>query len=216
MADIFHEPPPAASTVALWFHYRRLVSMWFLSFLLNQDSLTEDDALLGLDSGPKMRPLPETVPKGVSGELYRKFRLYVVVDGGCAPLPVVDEEGNTGDKEGQVYVHSGWHRHQFAIMYAWYFHSISHCHEGQAAVVWLRGPNHDCPTVRGVALTKSGEWIKTKTAHLDGTHVPVEHCNDPLLDLDGDRFLEYQVNPLLGHGLATTAVRGKYQPTAAW
>ncbi|KAK7613770.1 hypothetical protein BKA81DRAFT_402788 [Phyllosticta paracitricarpa] len=196
MADIFHTPP--ASTVALWFHYRRLVSMWFLSFLLNQDSLV---------------PAP--------GELYREFRPHLIVDGGCAPRPVVDEEGSGfapldeeswhyfSDKKGQVYLHSGWHRHQFAIMYAWYFHSISHCHEGQAAVVWLRGPNHDRPTVRGVALTKSGEWIKTKTPHLDGTHVLVEHCNDPLLGLDGDRFLEYQSNPLLGHGLATTAVRGK-------
>ncbi|KAK7544074.1 necrosis inducing protein-domain-containing protein [Phyllosticta citribraziliensis] len=257
MADIFHAMPPAASTVAIWFHYRRLASTWFPNFLLNQDSLVPTlcgvlwmaigghfvgKSLFGrrprmamrcsVDSGPKVRPLPEMVPKGVPGELYRIFRPYLVVEGGCAPLPVVDEEGSTGcgfappdeessdyfsDKEGQVYVRSGWHRHQFAIMYAWYFHSISHCHEWQAAVVWVRGPNHDRPTIRGVALTKSGEWVKTSTPHLDGTHVLVEHCNnDPLRDGDGDRFLEYQSNPLLGHGLTTTPVSGTSHPIAAW
>ncbi|KAK8165592.1 hypothetical protein BKA80DRAFT_309652 [Phyllosticta citrichinensis] len=146
-----------------------------------------------VDSGPKVRPLLEMAPKGVPGELYRMFRPYLVVDGGCAPLPVVDEEGNEessdyfSDKEGQD------------------------C----AAVVWVRGPNHDRPTVRGVALTKSGEWVMTSTPHLDGNHVLVEHCNnDSLHGCDGVRFLEYQSNPLLGHGLTTTPAGGKSQPIA--
>ncbi|KAK8200466.1 necrosis inducing protein [Phyllosticta capitalensis] len=172
-----------------------------------------------VDAGPKVPSFPETVPKGVPGELYQRFKPYLHVGGGCAPLPVVDDEGNTGcglappdeessdyfsDREGQVYVRSGWYRHQFAIMYAWYFHSISHCHEWQACVVWVRGPNNDRPSIRGVALTKSGEWTKTDKPFLDGWHPLIEHCSDPYS------------NPLLGHGLAPTTTRGKEQPLVAW
>lgn len=121
MTDLFHTMPPAASTVALYFHFRRIASMWFPGFLLNQDSFVP--ALCGVlwmaigghfvakslfgrrpkmrmrcsvDAGPKVPSFPETVPKGVPGELYQRFKPYLHVGGGCAPLPVVDDEGNTG------------------------------------------------------------------------------------------------------------------------
>lgn len=38
---------------------------------------------------------PETVPSGVRGELYLKYKPYLQIDGGCVPFPAVDNNGNT-------------------------------------------------------------------------------------------------------------------------
>lgn len=38
---------------------------------------------------------PQTVPSGVRGELYLKYKPYLKIDGGCVPFPAVDSNGNT-------------------------------------------------------------------------------------------------------------------------
>lgn len=37
----------------------------------------------------------QTVPSGVRGELYLKYKPYLKIDGGCVPFPAVDSNGNT-------------------------------------------------------------------------------------------------------------------------
>lgn len=39
---------------------------------------------------------PQTVPSGVIGELYLKYKPWLKVFNGCVPFPVVDTAGNTG------------------------------------------------------------------------------------------------------------------------
>lgn len=39
--------------------------------------------------------LPETVPSGIKGEVYKAYQPYLKVDEGCVPFPAVDAEGNT-------------------------------------------------------------------------------------------------------------------------
>lgn len=39
---------------------------------------------------------PETVPTGITGELYLKYKPFLKVFNGCVPFPAVDAAGNTG------------------------------------------------------------------------------------------------------------------------
>jgi len=39
---------------------------------------------------------PETVPAGITGELYLKYKPFLKVFNGCVPFPAVDAVGNTG------------------------------------------------------------------------------------------------------------------------
>lgn len=39
--------------------------------------------------------LPESVPSGTAGELYLKYKPYLLRDSGCVPYPAVDAQGNT-------------------------------------------------------------------------------------------------------------------------
>lgn len=39
---------------------------------------------------------PQTVPSGLTGQLYLKYKPYLKVDNGCVPFPAVDSSGNTG------------------------------------------------------------------------------------------------------------------------
>lgn len=39
--------------------------------------------------------LPETVPSGTMGDLYKAYQPYLKVESGCVPFPAVDAEGNT-------------------------------------------------------------------------------------------------------------------------
>lgn len=38
---------------------------------------------------------PETVPSGVTGDLYLKYKPYLKVFNGCVPFPAVQENGDT-------------------------------------------------------------------------------------------------------------------------
>lgn len=39
--------------------------------------------------------LPETVPNGIKGDVYKAYQPYLKVFEGCVPFPGVDAEGNT-------------------------------------------------------------------------------------------------------------------------
>lgn len=39
---------------------------------------------------------PETVPSGLLGQLYLKYKPFLKIDEGCVPFPAVDKTGNTG------------------------------------------------------------------------------------------------------------------------
>lgn len=39
---------------------------------------------------------PQTVPSGLNGELYLKYKPYLEVSNGCVPFPAVNAAGDTG------------------------------------------------------------------------------------------------------------------------
>ncbi|KAI8932409.1 hypothetical protein NX059_010595 [Plenodomus lindquistii] len=39
---------------------------------------------------------PQTVPSGITGTLYLKYKPYLKIFNGCVPFPAVDAAGNTG------------------------------------------------------------------------------------------------------------------------
>lgn len=39
--------------------------------------------------------LPESVPAGITGDLYEAYQPYLDVQNGCVPFPAVDANGNT-------------------------------------------------------------------------------------------------------------------------
>ena len=54
---------------------------------LERRAVINHDAVVGF---------PETVPSGLLGQLYLKYKPFLKVDGGCVPFPAVDASGNTG------------------------------------------------------------------------------------------------------------------------
>lgn len=53
---------------------------------LEQRAVIDHDAVVGF---------PQTVPSGIEGTLYLKYKPYLYVQNGCVPFPAVDAEGNT-------------------------------------------------------------------------------------------------------------------------
>ena len=49
-------------------------------------AVIDHDAVLGF---------PETVPSGVTGELYLRYKPHLKVFNGCVPFPAVQENGDT-------------------------------------------------------------------------------------------------------------------------
>lgn len=41
----------------------------------------------------KLKPLPETIPSGLQGELYKTFQPYFFSDGACIPYPAIGIDG---------------------------------------------------------------------------------------------------------------------------
>lgn len=54
---------------------------------LEKRAVINHDAVVGF---------PQTVPSGLTGQLYLKYKPYLKVDNGCVPFPAVDSSGNTG------------------------------------------------------------------------------------------------------------------------
>lgn len=63
----------------------------FLPLLAQASSLTARDVI----DHDHVVGLPETVPDGIKGEVYKAYQPYLKVEEGCVPFPAVDAEGNT-------------------------------------------------------------------------------------------------------------------------
>lgn len=61
--------------------------------LLAQASSLAPRAVIDHD---QVEGLPETVPNGIKGDVYKAYQPYLKVFEGCVPFPAVDAEGNTG------------------------------------------------------------------------------------------------------------------------
>jgi hypothetical protein len=57
-----------------------------LPSVLSSRAVIDHDAVVGF---------PQTVPSGILGTLYLKYKPYLHVINGCVPFPAVDAEGNT-------------------------------------------------------------------------------------------------------------------------
>ncbi|KAF2465380.1 necrosis-and ethylene-inducing protein-like protein 1 precursor [Lindgomyces ingoldianus] len=161
---------------------------------------------------------PQTVPAGIAGTLYLKYKPYLDVFNGCVPFPAVDAAGNTGgglaptgssnggcsSSTGQVYSRAASYNGAYAIMYSWYMpkdspsDGLGHRHDWENIVVWLTSQSTTA-TVRGVAISAHGEYQKV-TGHFSGAR--------PLIG-----YISYWP---LDHQLIDTGEKGGEQPLVAW
>ncbi|KAK7952265.1 uncharacterized protein PG986_007993 [Apiospora aurea] len=169
--------------------------------------------------------LPESVPSGTAGELYLKYKPYLLRDSGCVPYPAVDAQGNTNEglepkgspsadclvSTGQIYSRAATVNGSHAIMYAWYWPKdepseweswlgIGHRHDWESIVVWLASASLDA-AVLGVAASGHGKYTTTKTPPFKGSGVLIKY---------------FSIIGLLDHSLGFTASVGQQQPLVAW
>ncbi|KAF2002084.1 NPP1-domain-containing protein [Amniculicola lignicola CBS 123094] len=177
---------------------------------LNSRAVISHDAVVGF---------PQTVPSGIVGDLYLKYKPYLEVYNGCVPFPAVDSAGNTGgglatsgspnggcsSNTGQVYARSATYNGAYAIMYSWYMpkdspsSGLGHRHDWENIVVWLSGQSATA-TIRGVAISAHGEYQKTTSPHLTGSRTRIGYISI------------WPVN----HQLIDTVEQGGEQPVIAW
>ncbi|KAK1999966.1 necrosis inducing protein [Colletotrichum falcatum] len=164
---------------------------------------------------------PETVPSGVVGALYLKYKPYLYVVNGCVPFPAVDAAGNTGgglsptgssnggcsSNIGQVYARGGSYNGRYGIMYSYYMpkdspvSGMGHRHDWENTVVWLSDAS-DSATVVGVAVSAHGNYDK-KTSGVDFTGVTHPRIG-------------YRSIWPLNHQMIFTSTTGGQQPLIAW
>lgn len=68
-----------------------MLALALLPLLAQASSLVPRDTI----DHDKVEGFPETIPSGVSGDVYKAYQPYLKVDAGCVPFPAVDAEGNT-------------------------------------------------------------------------------------------------------------------------
>ncbi|KAL6702740.1 hypothetical protein ACN47E_000974 [Coniothyrium glycines] len=176
----------------------------------------ERRAVIGHD---KVVGFSQTVPSGVTGTLYLKYKPYLKVFNGCVPFPAVDSAGNTGgglatsgdsdggcsSSTGQVYTRSGTYNGAYAIMYSWYFpkdspsSGLGHRHDWENIVVWLSSQSTTA-TIRGIAISAHGDYNKETSPPLSGTRPKIG----------------YQSTWPVNHQLISTSDQGGEQPLIAW
>ncbi|KAK2022092.1 necrosis inducing protein [Colletotrichum zoysiae] len=164
---------------------------------------------------------PETVPSGIAGTLYLKYKPYLKVVNGCVPFPAVDAAGNTGgglktsgssnggcsSSTGQVYARGASYNGLYAIMYSYYMPKDSpspgtgHRHDWENAVVWLSDMSESA-TVVGVAASAHGKY-DVKTSGVDFTGVTHPRIG-------------YESFWPLNHQMIFTSTTGGQQPLIAW
>ncbi|KAF2872823.1 necrosis-and ethylene-inducing protein-like protein 1 precursor [Massariosphaeria phaeospora] len=162
---------------------------------------------------------PETVPSGLAGTLYLKYKPFLEVYNGCVPFPAVNAAGDTGGglstsgssngncgrNTGQVYARSGTYNGAYAIMYSWYMpkdspsSGLGHRHDWENVVVWLSSESESA-TIRGVAISAHGEYQKESSPPLSGSHPRIGYISI------------WPVN----HQLIATDKQGGQQPLIAW
>ncbi|KAJ4319217.1 hypothetical protein N0V94_004006 [Neodidymelliopsis sp. IMI 364377] len=161
----------------------------------------------------------QTVPSGIAGTLYLKYKPYLKVFNGCVPFPAVDSAGNTGgglattgasnsgcsSSTGQVYARAGTYNGKYAIMYSWYMpkdspsSGLGHRHDWENVVVWLSAQSTTA-TVTGVAISAHGDYQKEASPPFQGTSPKIGYMS------------VWPVN----HQLIATDDLGGQQPLIAW
>ncbi|KAL5337202.1 necrosis inducing protein-domain-containing protein [Aspergillus crustosus] len=171
--------------------------------------------------------LPETIPSGTIGDVYRAYLPYLAVDDGCVPYPAVDAEGNTSDglnptgasnggcssSTGQIYARSTMAdgldaTYGAAIMYSWYFPKdspstgLGHRHDWEGVIVYLSdGAATTAENVLAVCPSAHGDWnCSTDEFSLSDTHPLIRYFNI------------WPVN----HQLGLTDEVGGSQPLVTW
>ncbi|TDZ68004.1 hypothetical protein CTRI78_v002462 [Colletotrichum trifolii] len=164
---------------------------------------------------------PETVPSGIIGDLYLKYKPYLKIVNGCVPFPAVNSAGDTSgglsptgssnggcsSSTGQVYARGASFNGRYAIMYSWYMPKdspstgLGHRHEWESVVVWISDATASA-TILGVAVSGHGSY-ETKTSGISytgSTHPRV-----------GYRSI-FPIN----HQMIFTSDQGGQQPLVAW
>ncbi|PSN65286.1 necrosis-and ethylene-inducing protein-like protein 1 precursor [Corynespora cassiicola Philippines] len=180
------------------------------AFPLTRRAVINHDAVVGF---------PQTVPSGLRGQLYLKYKPYLKVFNGCVPFPAVNSAGDTGgglatsgdpsggcsSSTGQVYVRSGTYNGAFGIMYSWYMpkdspsSGLGHRHDWENIIVWLSSESATA-TVRGVAISAHGDYQKETSPPFSGTRPKIGYIST------------WPVN----HQLIATDDQGGEQPAIAW
>lgn len=172
-------------------------------------------AVIGHDA---VTGFPQTVPSGIVGNLYLKYKPYLEVYNGCVPFAAVQANGDTGgglatsgspnggcsSNIGQVYARAGTYNGAYGIMYSWYMpkdspsSGLGHRHDWENIVVWLSSQSESA-TVRGVAISAHGDYQKV-SGHFSGTRPLIGYISI------------WPVN----HQLIDTVEQGGQQPLIAW
>ncbi|KAI9052946.1 hypothetical protein LZ554_003218 [Drepanopeziza brunnea f. sp. 'monogermtubi'] len=183
---------------------------------LNKRSVLAHDAVVSL---------PETVPIGPLGDLYRRYQPILMVAGGCVPFPAVDADGNVGgglgttgsanggcsQSTGQIYVRSADYGGNIVLIYAWYFPKdepspwFGHRNDWESVVIYVASENSTTAAdVRAVCPSAHGRYdCVTSGIPFSGTSVRVEYTSE---------FWP------LNHALKLTplSLDGGQQPLVAW
>ncbi|KAJ5931152.1 hypothetical protein N7466_006645 [Penicillium verhagenii] len=164
----------------------------------------------------------QTVPSGITGEVYLAYQPYLYVVNGCVPFPAVDAEGDTnaglattgasnGDcssSTGQIYVRGNSSGDYYALMYAWYMpkdepsDGLGHRHDWEGAIVWLSdSTSTTVDNIVAVCPSAHGNWdCSTDGYSVDGT--------EPLI--------KYESIWPIDHSCGLTTTVGGLQPLIAW
>ncbi|KAE8378997.1 necrosis inducing protein [Aspergillus bertholletiae] len=134
----------------------------------------------------KVVGFPETVPSGVTGDVYKAYQPLLKVVNGCVPFPAVDAQGNlnaglaiTGASNGgcskstgQVYVRGGQSGDKYALMYSWYFPKdeaspeMGHRHDWEGVIVWISDPaKTSADNILAVCPSGHGKWDCSKNGY---------------------------------------------------
>ncbi|KAE8356814.1 necrosis inducing protein-domain-containing protein [Aspergillus coremiiformis] len=164
----------------------------------------------------------QTVPPGITGDVYLAYQPHLYVANGCVPFPAVDAEGNTnaglkptGDSHGhcskstgQIYVRGAPYGGHYGLLYAWYFpkdepsSGLGHRHDWEGVIVWLAdSTSTSADNILAVCPSAHGGWdCSTNGYTLDGTK--------PLIRYSSTWPVDHQ------NGLTSTV--GGMQPLIAW
>ncbi|KAK1958574.1 necrosis inducing protein [Colletotrichum sublineola] len=164
---------------------------------------------------------PETVPSGIVGSLYLKYKPYLKVVNGCVPFPAVNAAGDTSgglkpsgssnggcsSSTGQVYARGGSYNGRYGIMYSYYMPKdspspgLGHRHDWENAVVWLSDASASA-TIVGVSASAHGGYDRrTSGVDFTGTTHP---------------RIGYRSIWPVNHQMIFTSETGGQQPLIAW
>ncbi|EED23782.1 NPP1 domain protein, putative [Talaromyces stipitatus ATCC 10500] len=204
--------------------FRRTSLALLAASVASASPLLETSTLVarGTIDSDKVVGFPQTVPSGITGEVYLAYKPYLKVVNGCVPFPAVDAEGNTNaglkptgasdgqcsSSTGQVYSRAASYNGNYAVMYSWYMpkdepsDGLGHRHDWEGVIVWLAsGTSTSASNILAVCPSAHGKWdCSTDGYTLSGTQ--------PLI--------KYESIWPLDHSCGLTTTVGGLQPLISW